>query len=216
VRQIQHFFSLKPTGTDLSEKTSRIVIIENAHTMTNEAQNALLKAIEEPPAGAVLLLSTISAQALLPTIRSRVQELTITPPTKAEQIAALKAQGYEDAAIQQALALSGELPGLTRALLDEDTEHPLRQAVDWSRTLLGATRFERLTLVDELAKQKELAGDICTVLSRMARTALKNPSLSSTQSQRWLNVLETAEKASDALRGHGQPKLILDSLSLHL
>lgn len=49
----------------------KIYIIEDADLMTVQAQNALLKTIEEPPAYAVIMLLTVNAETLLPTIRSR-------------------------------------------------------------------------------------------------------------------------------------------------
>lgn len=49
----------------------KIYIIEDADMMSVQAQNALLKTIEEPPAYAVIMLLTENAEVLLPTIRSR-------------------------------------------------------------------------------------------------------------------------------------------------
>ena len=49
----------------------RIFIVDEAERMNAEAQNALLKTLEEPPSYAVILLLTNNAEALLPTIRSR-------------------------------------------------------------------------------------------------------------------------------------------------
>ena len=49
----------------------KIYIVPNADLMTVQAQNALLKTIEEPPAYAVIFLLTENAETLLPTIRSR-------------------------------------------------------------------------------------------------------------------------------------------------
>ena len=49
----------------------KIYIIADADLMTPQAQNALLKTIEEPPEYAVIMLLTENAEALLPTIRSR-------------------------------------------------------------------------------------------------------------------------------------------------
>ena len=54
-----------------SEADWRIFIIENSEKMNASAQNALLKSIEEPPAGVVFLLLTEDRQALLPTVISR-------------------------------------------------------------------------------------------------------------------------------------------------
>ena len=49
----------------------KVYIIADADMMTVQAQNALLKTIEEPPEYAVILLLTENAEVLLPTIRSR-------------------------------------------------------------------------------------------------------------------------------------------------
>ncbi|MCD8156749.1 MAG: hypothetical protein LUD53_04795 [Clostridiales bacterium] len=49
----------------------KVYIIDEAETMNVQAQNALLKTLEEPPAYAVILLLTTNADAFLPTIRSR-------------------------------------------------------------------------------------------------------------------------------------------------
>lgn len=54
-------------------------IIQEAHTMTIEAQNALLKTLEEPPPHALLFLETANAHALLATIRSRCLIQAIKP-----------------------------------------------------------------------------------------------------------------------------------------
>ncbi len=57
----------------------KIYIIADAEKMNPQAQNALLKTIEEPPEYAVLILLTNSPEALLPTIRSRCIHLSVKP-----------------------------------------------------------------------------------------------------------------------------------------
>ncbi|HUG53946.1 MAG TPA: DNA polymerase III subunit [Vicinamibacteria bacterium] len=61
------------------EARARAVIIDDAHAMTEQAMNALLKSLEEPPATSHVMLVTASPQALLPTIRSRSQTLRLGP-----------------------------------------------------------------------------------------------------------------------------------------
>ena len=61
------------------EARARAFVIDDAHIMTEQAQNALLKSLEEPPATSHVLLVTPSPQALLPTIRSRCQILRLGP-----------------------------------------------------------------------------------------------------------------------------------------
>lgn len=57
----------------------KIYIIAEAEKMNQQAQNALLKTIEEPPSYVVMILTTSSPEALLPTIRSRCVTLSLKP-----------------------------------------------------------------------------------------------------------------------------------------
>lgn len=57
----------------------KVFIIDEAELLDAHGQNALLKTLEEPPAGTFLILVTSSEERLLPTIRSRCQRVTFTP-----------------------------------------------------------------------------------------------------------------------------------------
>lgn len=59
-----------------NEAPGKAFVIHEAETMNPNAQNALLKLLEEPPKGVVLILSTATPAMLLPTIRSRCVEIT--------------------------------------------------------------------------------------------------------------------------------------------
>ena len=67
------------------EGRRNIFIIEDAHEMNTQAANCLLKTLEEPEPGVVLLLTVPEAGLLLPTILSRVQQIPMQLLT-AEQI----------------------------------------------------------------------------------------------------------------------------------
>ena len=64
---------------DNSKGKKRVFIVQEAEKMTPQAQNALLKTIEEPPDYVVILLLTESEEALLETIRSRCVKLKMRP-----------------------------------------------------------------------------------------------------------------------------------------
>jgi len=68
----------------------RRVFIIAAPGMTNEAQNALLKTLEEPPAGAVLIFIVPSPETLLPTLRSRAQTLLVGNEREGEELVDVK------------------------------------------------------------------------------------------------------------------------------
>ena len=56
-----------------AEAKYKVYIIDEAHMLTSEASNALLKTLEEPPEHAILILATTEAHKILPTISSRCQ-----------------------------------------------------------------------------------------------------------------------------------------------
>ena len=70
-RSLREKASLRATG-----KRGRVFVI-SAPTIPPEAQNALLKTFEEPPAGAIFILIVPSPEMLLPTLRSRAQTLEL-------------------------------------------------------------------------------------------------------------------------------------------
>ncbi len=73
-RKIKEHFSLKPF-----QAKGRAVVLEDASNLTIEAQNALLKTLEEPPKEAFLILGASSDTKFLPTILSRCQIITFQP-----------------------------------------------------------------------------------------------------------------------------------------
>ncbi|PZX48242.1 DNA polymerase-3 subunit delta' [Roseinatronobacter thiooxidans] len=90
MRKLQGFFGLSaPDGG------RRVVIIDAADEMNPNAANALLKALEEPPSNATLLLVAHQPSRLLPTIRSRCRELRLMPLDAADMGAALAQAGVE-------------------------------------------------------------------------------------------------------------------------
>src|SRR4030088_1864502 len=65
------------------EGAARVFIVEDADNMNDQASNALLKTLEEPPPTSHLILTTSNPTALLPTIRSRCQTIRFAPIPRA-------------------------------------------------------------------------------------------------------------------------------------
>jgi DNA polymerase-3 subunit delta' len=86
VRRLGDFFS-----RHASEGGKRIAIVDAADDLNRNAANALLKTLEEPPEGGLLLLIAHKPRALLPTIRSRCRLLTMTPLSEGDLARALHA-----------------------------------------------------------------------------------------------------------------------------
>ena len=95
---------------------AKVILIQPAEALNANAANALLKNLEEPPAGTYFLLVAHRIQFLLPTIRSRCQQIALTAPESDAAIEWLQAQGTPDPAL--ALAHTGNAPLLARDLAE--------------------------------------------------------------------------------------------------
>ena len=94
--------------TTHQEKGKRLVLIEPADQLNENASNALLKILEEPPEDTLFILVSSHAQKLIATIRSRCQLLELRGPTHDEALLFLKEQHIEDA--ENLLAFTGGSP----------------------------------------------------------------------------------------------------------
>lgn len=82
-REMGHFLTIMPVQSE-----RRIAIVREAENLTEEAANSLLKTFEEPASFAMLILTVSRVQSLLPTVRSRAQEVRFSPlsPAQIKQI----------------------------------------------------------------------------------------------------------------------------------
>jgi DNA polymerase-3 subunit gamma/tau len=78
-RGIDEIRNLRESVRYAPSHKAKVFIIDEAHMLTKDASNALLKTLEEPPRGVYLILVTTDAEKLLPTIHSRVQKLAFYP-----------------------------------------------------------------------------------------------------------------------------------------
>jgi DNA polymerase-3 subunit delta' len=213
VRDLQHFLSLKTTNNKLG---TRIGLIPDAGKLTHEAQNALLKTLEEPPEGTVLLLTAAHLGELLPTIQSRVRSLSIDVPALDDLKQHFMRQGHDAAATNRALLMSGGLPGLATDLLAGNDDHPLALAATTAGNILRLDTFGRLAIVDTLSKDRMQALRVLYMLQQMALVSLCDQTKAALTLARWRTVLTEAREAERALTAQSNPKLCLTGLMLSL
>jgi len=150
IREMQRDLSLRPL-----EGRTRVVIIDDAAELSEPAQVALLKTLEEPPSHAVLLLLTLSPESLFETIRSRLQPLLLRSVATAEIAAGLRARGVKDA--DAIAAAAGGHPGLAiRLAADEGGERTMRRALEKEFfELVGSRLTERFAWAAGLADESD-------------------------------------------------------------
>ncbi len=213
IRQLIAFTRLKTVG---SKDIKRVIIIENAHTMQAEAQNALLKLLEEPPADTVLIATVKNLQALLPTISSRAQTITIHPISEGQAQSFFS--DFDPSTVASAWQLSEGGTGLLHALLGQNTQHPLKQAIDEAKGLLAKPTYQKLLTVEQLSRDKEYAALLLNALSKISRAlhhqAIKNGDAALIK--KYAVMRKSIHTSQNDLQKNVMPKLALTSLFLHL
>ncbi len=136
----------------------RIALVENAHRLNIDAQNALLKTLEEPPAAVVLILAASDSAALLPTVASRCVRLRLGPVDAATIGTLLAQRELADASRGTTLGrLSGGRPGVA-----------LRLAAD-PESVVAYTRLARTLLDLTLADRRQRLSAQAALLEDGAR-----------------------------------------------
>jgi len=130
----------------------RVALVEQAHRLNQDAQNALLKTLEEPGARVCLILAADESANLLPTIVSRCQKLRLGPVSSEAIVGLLTSAGVADAARASALArLSDRRPGVAMALAAQPEASVVHDRLTRSLLdLLAADRRTRLAAVPAL------------------------------------------------------------------
>jgi len=153
IRELIKALSLKP-----AEATRHIALVTNFETANEEAANAFLKTLEEPPGDAILLLTTDQAEALLPTIRSRCELLTLRPlPAALIGEALIDRWGVPPERAQLLAHLSGGRLGwaVSASEAEGQTLERREQRLTELDQLLSSSRAKRFAYAEALAKDRD-------------------------------------------------------------
>jgi len=213
------------------EGRARVFIIDDAHAMNDQAANALLKSLEEPPPSSHLILVTPSPQALLPTIRSRCQALRMGPlPTTLVEAYLRQRAGVEPA---EATLRAGLAEGSIGAALRLESDE-YRELRDEMLTLLESSGGEgtmgRLESAERLAERDDpvraltvlraLLRDVVVLRDGGGPGSLLNadvegrlrPLSGGIVGERAQALAESAARTRVALRGNANKLLVMDLL----
>lgn len=218
VRALKAFFQLSA-----ADGGRRVAIIDAADELNGAAANALLKVLEEPPAGAVLLLVCHRPAALLPTLRSRCRELRCRPldpaaleralagtgaaadPDEAAALTALAA-GSVGAALGlvqgEGLARYDEIVGLLRAAPPVDR----RRLIGLGEAVGGRAAADRYGLTLELVQlalgrlARSGAGAVLAPVSDAEAAAMARLAVTPAQGRIWADLAATLAPRIDHAR----------------
>jgi DNA polymerase III subunit delta' len=222
------------------EGRRRVVIVDDADALISEAQNALLKTLEEPPPASVFVLVTCRPDVLLPTVRSRCQRLRFGPLAPSELAAVLmRDHGFATA---DAHAAAAAADGSIGRALDRDAADAsvardaaarlltsAASAADPRRRLdaakaLGAGAGERGALAERLRALSSLLRDLGALNSNAPSDVLANADLEavlesarrSFDADRVDKAFAAVDRALTALDRNASPKIVADWVALNL
>lgn len=187
IRRIRQDASVKP-----NEAEHKVYLLLETQDMTDQAQNAILKILEEPPPGVLFVLTAPSVSQLLPTIRSRIQLFRMEEKTEEpeEEILHLAAQ------MAKAVCLPGESALLYAAAPLIRDKEKLRKTLSLLLLLFRDGCTLRAGGNVCLSGLPEEAGELSGKLTR----------------SRLLRLLETVEKAQKELEGNANGALMVTCL----
>jgi DNA polymerase III subunit delta' len=153
------------------EGRRRVVLLDPADAMNAQAQNALLKTLEEPPPDTTLVLVSSSADALLPTVRSRCLRLPFAPLPDDLVAARLAAAGHPPEGVRLATTLAAGSLGKALAL-DADAMAERRRAVEEAAALVADDARPWIAFAARHGSKRERAREVCDLLLVWLRDVL--------------------------------------------
>lgn len=217
IRQLINKLSLRVASPQGSKNAgvNRIALIKDAQLLSSEAQNAVLKLLEEPPAKTLIILTTETEDSVLPTIASRTQKIRVIPVSIDQATGYFKT--YPSEKVNSAWLLGRGNAGLINALLDSGSDHPLKQAVDKAKIYLSKDTYGRLVYLQPIAKDKTELYIFLEALSKVL-SALNSANLT-TNSSNTRKLLTSRKKIHQILsysEQNANSRLAALSLSLDI
>lgn len=158
-----------------NEAERRVIILAGAQGMTEQAQNALLKIIEEPPRHILFILTCENRAQLLETIQSRTVCITLgsVPEEEAVQTILWRIPEAKESDVRQTVTIFGGIIGQAiKGLSDGSFQHILELAPAFARAVAAPDELELLRLTGKLEKDKKSADGILSALAQLFHEAL--------------------------------------------
>jgi len=147
IRALCWKISLKPSISQI-----KAAIIDQAHSMNEEAQNCFLKTLEEPKGKTLLILITNQPEFLFPTILSRCQLIKFYPVKRIEIENYLKNQGISESEVKEITDISSGMPGVAIDFISNP-----QKLESYQKAIKELTEIPNLSLAGRFQCAKELS-----------------------------------------------------------
>jgi DNA polymerase-3 subunit delta' len=202
--------ALRRVNLNPYEGSTSVVILDGAESMSDEAANALLKTLEEPPPQVMFLLLTANDSAVLPTVRSRCQTLSLLPLSKEQMVERLiTAHQATPEQAEQLFRLSRGCLGWAISALNDAQVLEQRQAdLEKLQETLDAGLETRFTYANEVASlfgsDREAAKELLALWLRWWRDLL----LIKEGAEEFLHNMDHADYLRGQASGLSTPQIV--------
>ena len=179
----------------------RVFVIDKADTMNEQAQNAILKVLEEPPADIIFILIAESAAALLDTIISRCTVLSLVPPETDEAVGYLrKNTDFSEEQIKEAIGITGNNIGAAIDALSGGGTAAQAAAKRFAELLISGDEAEMLKITAQFEKNRVLADEFFKELKISLATEIKKNLRNTITAKALVSFYDTLPEFEDALK----------------
>jgi DNA polymerase-3 subunit delta' len=216
VREVGSAIAYRP-----SEARWRIIIVDDAETMQEPAQEAFLKTLEEPPQFAIIVLLATDADRLLDTIRSRCTEVRFGRSADSAVAAALTATGVDTTTVERIVPFAeGSIGWAFEAAREPNMVAARQERRGEAVRMVGATPYDRLVtaihLADGWSSDRTAVGMSLDSLLAVWRGVLHERlglAVGPTGSDSQLPIAQiTVEQCRRSLEANVRPRLALETM----
>lgn len=207
-----------------ASRSPRLAMIIDIESMNDQASNRLLKLLEEPPAGVLVLASCSRFDKLLPTIRSRSVRWRVQPPLIAQSLEWIRGRLGEarpDLEIENALKMFGLSIGRSLAYLEQGSAEQKAKRDRLQKLLLLPMKGDHLKELQDLLKEQawkapDLAQFFEVALNQSYRRILESSRTTSLTDFRrikhWRRILQQVYRAGAVGQNNLNVQLVAEAL----
>jgi DNA polymerase-3 subunit delta' len=211
IKGLKEYFSLKANSNG---EYTRFVVVPSAELLTNEAQNALLKLIEELPQRTILVLIVNDASKILSTISSRCFTIKLLP------IEFDKAQDYatknnisNEKFTRSYLLSEGNASVFLRYINGESVE--IDSIVKYSKDFISSSVFDRQNILTKYSKEESSPLQLIKSIQLVSKSTMRSAKTIESK-RRWKEILEKSILAENQINSNVNSKLALLNLSVSI
>ena len=187
--------------------TKKVYIINDGQDITKEAQNALLKTLEEPPEYVTIILITTSESAFLPTIKSRCTKINFNKLTEEEMLKVLKEKyNYQNVGSIVYKTSNGSI-NKSIQIIEKQSEFD-----DINKMFSNLEHVNVIDLINskEIAfRDKEEVSNILDYIITIFFEKIKD-------NRKYIECIEIAEKTKERLRKNSNYDMTIDNFMLNV